>query len=172
VILVTTGTNGAPFDRLLEAVGAIRADEPLVVQHGPSHLRPAGATCVDYVSFAELVRLVREARVVVCHGGVGSILVSTLNGRRPLVVPRLARFGEVVDDHQLDLARRLDRAGLVRLVEDVSRLPELVELEPPPAQRANGLPATGLADDLRSYLFEQLGRDDPVSGAPPGARRR
>src|SRR3989442_5847956 len=126
MILVTTGTNGVAFDRLLRAVGAIETEEPLVVQHGPSSLRPSGARCVDYVSFAELVEFVQEARVVVCHGGVGSILVALINGKRPVVVPRLARYGEVVDDHQLELGQRLSEAGLVTLVEDVVRLPEFV----------------------------------------------
>ena len=38
-------------------------------------------------------------------------------GHAPIVVPRLHRFGEHVDDHQLDIARRLQERGLVRCVE-------------------------------------------------------
>jgi beta-1,4-N-acetylglucosaminyltransferase len=154
MILVTTGTNGAPFDRLLQEVDRI-GDEPLVVQHGPSALRLAHATCFDYVPFPELVGLVRDARVVVTHGGVGSILVSLTNGKRPLVVPRLARFGEAVDDHQLELAQRLDAAGLATHVSDVAQLPQLVR--PVSSNSAASAHASAaLVDDLRRYLSNAL----------------
>jgi UDP-N-acetylglucosamine transferase subunit ALG13 len=117
VILVTVGTHEAPFDRLLTAVCALAPDEELVVQHGPSRIRPPGATCVAYLAYDELVELAGRARVVVCHAGVGSIMTALACGKRPVVVPRLRRHAEHVDDHQLELARRLDREGLVVLVE-------------------------------------------------------
>ena len=68
MIFVTTGTC-EPFDRLLHAVDAASIDEELVVQHGFSPVRPHGARCVEFLPFAELVELVREARVVVTHAG-------------------------------------------------------------------------------------------------------
>jgi UDP-N-acetylglucosamine transferase subunit ALG13 len=159
MILVTTGTNGSPFDRLLREIGNIKVDEEIVVQHGPSALRPANATCVEYVRFPELVRLVRESRLVISHGGVGSILVATINGKHPLVVPRLARYGEVVDDHQHDLARRLERAQAVTLVEDPRRLPEIVQTAAHGSVVESNQAAGALVDDLRQYLFSSLGRD-------------
>jgi UDP-N-acetylglucosamine transferase subunit ALG13 len=152
VILVTTGTNGAPFDRLLQELERLDVGEKLVVQHGPSTVRPPHASCVRYVSFAELVDLVREARVVITHGGVGSILVSLTNGKRPLVVPRLARFGEAVDDHQLALARKLAEAHLVALVEDPRGLPELVRAQPEAPKPIGSLQGGVLLEDLGTYL--------------------
>jgi UDP-N-acetylglucosamine transferase subunit ALG13 len=149
VIFVTTGTNGEPFDRLLRAVGEIEG-ESLVIQHGPSTVRASHATSVAYVPFSELVGLVRTARVVVTHGGAGSILVALMEGKRPLVVPRLARFGEAVDDHQLELSRRLDQAGLVTLVSDLAQLPSLVRTVPATSTPAR--PSAALLDDLRRYL--------------------
>jgi beta-1,4-N-acetylglucosaminyltransferase len=154
MILVTTGTNGAPFDRLLQEVDRI-GDEPLVVQHGPSDLRLAHATCFDYVPFAKLVELVRDARVVITHGGVGSILVSLTNGKRPLVVPRLARYGEAIDDHQLELAQRLDAAGLATFVNDVARLPELVRPVSSDSA-ATAYASAALVGDLRRYLSDAI----------------
>ena len=161
MILVTTGTNGEPFDRLLRAVGEIEG-EPLVVQHGPSTLRAPHATSVAYVSFSELVELVRTARLVITHGGVGSILVALTNGKRPLVVPRLARFGEAVDDHQLELASKLDHEGLATLVGNVSQLPSLVRTVPAGATTMAARPSPALIDDLRSYLSHVCSNGDPA----------
>jgi beta-1,4-N-acetylglucosaminyltransferase len=125
MIFVTVGTNEARFDRLVRAAEPLAATEELVVQHGPSPVRPQGATCVDYLPFEELTDLVRRARIVVMHAGVGSIITALSNGARPVTVPRLRRFGEAVDDHQLTFVRRLHAEGLVELVEDPAELPDV-----------------------------------------------
>jgi len=117
MILVTVGTNEAPFDRLLHVFEVSPPEEELLVQHGPSSIRPPGATCVDYLPYDELAEAIRRARVVVTHAGVGSIMTALANGNRPVVVPRLRRFGEAVDDHQVELGHRLHEEGLVTLVE-------------------------------------------------------
>jgi UDP-N-acetylglucosamine transferase subunit ALG13 len=119
MILVTVGTNEARFDRLLRAVAGLSVAEPFVVQHGHSAaVGPSGATLVDFLPFDELVEHVRQARVVVTHAGVGSIMVALANGKRPVVVPRRKLHGEAVDDHQLQLGRRFGGVGLVTFVEE------------------------------------------------------
>jgi UDP-N-acetylglucosamine transferase subunit ALG13 len=154
MILVTTGANGAPFDRLLAVVERFETGEELVVQHGPSTIRPPGATCVDFVPFDELGELVARARVVVAHAGVGSILLCASKGRVPIVVPRLARYDEVVDDHQVLLARRLGASGNVVCAEDPENLPDLVATGIPGSDST--LPASSLMEDLRHYVDSVL----------------
>jgi UDP-N-acetylglucosamine transferase subunit ALG13 len=148
VIFVTVGTQEFPFDRLLSGLDGI--DEELVVQGGPSSVRPEGATWFDYLSYPEVRALARRSRVVVCHAGVGSVMTAVAEGKRPVVVPRLKRYRETVDDHQLPFARRLAEAGLVTLVEDPALLREaLAETPAAPASLGRG---GGLAADLRGYL--------------------
>ena len=122
MIFVTVGTNEARFDRLLQAVESFDDSDELVVQHGPSPVRPRGATCVDFLSFEEMIDHIRRARVLIMHAGVGSVLAALGNGARPLVVPRLKRFDEAVDDHQVAFGRRLHEEGLVEFVEDPAEL--------------------------------------------------
>jgi UDP-N-acetylglucosamine--N-acetylmuramyl-(pentapeptide) pyrophosphoryl-undecaprenol N-acetylglucosamine transferase len=126
MIFVSVGTNEARFDRLVHAVEGIGAGEEMIVQHGPSPVRPAGATCVDYLSFEEMTEHLAGARVAVLHAGVGSVLAALSSGTKPVVVPRLQRHGEAVDDHQVGFGRRLHEEGLVVLVEDLDRLAEVV----------------------------------------------
>lgn len=150
MIFVTVGTNEAPFDRLLRAIGALDPIE-FVIQCGASSVRPQGATCVDFLPFDELVAHVRAARLVVCHAGVGSVMVSLMEGKRPLVVPRLARFREAVDDHQLHFARRFAERGLVTLVEEPAGLGAAIAASGETSvSLSNG--ESRLALDLRRYL--------------------
>ena len=93
MIFVTVGTQLAPFDRLLEAVSALSSDEDVVVQHGISKVRPEGAVCVDFLPFDAYLDHIRRARVVIAHAGVGSTMIALLNGKRPIVMPRLGEFG-------------------------------------------------------------------------------
>jgi UDP-N-acetylglucosamine transferase subunit ALG13 len=174
MILVTTGTNGAPFDRLLRAVDAIDGAQPLIVQHGPSRIRPRGATCVAYLSFDDLVAHIRRAKVVITHGGVGSVVVALMNGRRALVVPRVAGFGEAVDDHQLAFGRKLAEAGLVTLVTDPARLRETLSSRAGERAIPNLPGAGGLAQELRTYLRSIVGETacDPIGDSRVGASLR
>jgi beta-1,4-N-acetylglucosaminyltransferase len=123
MILVTVGTNEAAFDRLLEAVESLPGGDELVVQCGSSSVRPSNAAqCYEFMPFDELVNEMRRARVVVTHAGIGSIMTALACGKRPVVVPRLVQYREAVDDHQLPVARRLEGAGLVTVVEDLAML--------------------------------------------------
>jgi UDP-N-acetylglucosamine transferase subunit ALG13 len=154
MILVTIGTS-VPFDRLLHAVGRIETAERIVVQRGNSMWCAAGVECVDFWPYDVLVDYVQRARIVVTHAGVGSILVCLQNGKRPIVAPRLRRFGEAVDDHQLELARRLHEAGVVTLVDDLQLLPRVV------ADDSEVLSVAleqhrALASELRDYLTQRV----------------
>jgi UDP-N-acetylglucosamine transferase subunit ALG13 len=151
MILVTVGISNLPFERLLSAVDKLpRTGEELVVQCGPAGTRPRGALCVDYLPFADFDRYVRDARVVICHAGIGSVGACLTSGRHPIVVPRLKQHGEAVDDHQRRFARRLAELGLASSIEDVRDLADAVRTAPT-RQPATGL-STELADELVAYI--------------------
>lgn len=157
MILVTVGTSTEPFDRLLDSIAEVAdGKERIIVQHGASAVRPAGADCVAFLDYDELLEHMRQARAIVTHAGVGSILAARLAGKRPLVVPRRRELGEAVDDHQLELASKLDEAGVVRLVADPASLPSALAEEALPLEGdAHG---SQLADDVRMYLLEHVAR--------------
>jgi UDP-N-acetylglucosamine transferase subunit ALG13 len=162
MIFVTVGTNEARFDRLLAAVAALEVDEEVVIQHGHSSaLGPPNASCVDFLPFDEMTAAIRAARIVITHAGVGSVMVALANGKRPVVVPRRKSFGEAVDDHQLQLARRFGAAGLVTFVEAVESLADAVAQE---QAAASVIPSSSsLSADLRRFL------EQAIAGAPSPA---
>ena len=91
-------------------------------------------------------------------------------GKRPVVVPRLSRFGEAVDDHQLPFAQRLAERGLVTLVDDESQLASAVASEQDAATLRSSA-RSGLADELASYLNTVLGRDSGTAAPDRGHSR-
>jgi UDP-N-acetylglucosamine transferase subunit ALG13 len=151
MIFVTVGTNEARFDRLLSALADAQLDERIVIQHGHSSpIGPAHAELVDFLPFEAMAEKIREARVVVTHAGVGSVMVALANGKRPVVVPRRKSFGEAVDDHQLQLGRRFAAAQLVTFVEAPEGLADALLHTP---EAATAVPRTStLAGELRRFV--------------------
>ncbi len=125
MIFVTVGTHQQPFERLIRGLAALPADE-LVVQHGSAPPPPGVRHAVRFMPFPEVLEHLRRADVVITHAGVGSILCATNAGHVPIVVPRLKRHGEHVDDHQVELIGELGRLGKVSVVWEVDELPGAV----------------------------------------------
>lgn len=156
MIFVTVGSSDLRFDRLVKAAVALELDEPIVVQCGPVSVVDSKAACVDYIDLADFERLVRVARVVVTHAGIGNVALCLRNRRRPVVVPRRRAFGEAADDHQLAFARRLAAKGLAIAVEDPSELGAAL-VAVPEAPSVN----VGLSPALAAELVEYIGRYAP-----------
>jgi len=57
------------------------------------------------------MRKLETAEAVICHGGSGTILDAIRCGHVPIIMPRLAIHREHVDDHQLQIAERLQQEG-------------------------------------------------------------
>jgi beta-1,4-N-acetylglucosaminyltransferase len=114
LILVTVGTHHQGFDRLVRSMDqlATQFDERVIIQRGSSSYRPRCAEHFRVTNSQEMAGLTQAARVVVGHAAAGAIILS-LNYDKPLVlVPRLRKLGEVLDDHQLELAKFLDDAKM------------------------------------------------------------
>lgn len=142
MIFATVGSTQIPFERFIRALETLPGDQ-LLVQHGPVP-PPAGAARANaFMQFPEMIESMEAADVVVCHAGAGSILCALRAGHRPVVVPRLKRYQETVDDHQVEFSRALAAEGKVIAVEDLGRLNEAVEAAPPrrpPEEQSELLP--------------------------------
>jgi UDP-N-acetylglucosamine transferase subunit ALG13 len=130
-VVVTVGTDHHPFDRLIGWTNDWLRQHP---EHIPGFFMQSGAASVQpdcpgsrFLDAGQLGALLDMADVMLCHGGPGSISDAWERGQVPIVVPRLRRLGEVVDDHQVDFCRKLAELGRVRLAEEPAGLAELLD---------------------------------------------
>jgi UDP-N-acetylglucosamine transferase subunit ALG13 len=163
MILVTVGMHNHPFDRLVKAADEMAAavEERVIIQRGVSRYEPRFCDSFDFVDEATMQGWLSEARVVIAHGGAGSIL-RTLEADKGLVlVPRRKCFGEIIDDHQLELTEALARQGRAVVVADPTQrtlCAAVVEAEHP----GSVAPAsTDLKRGLEKWLLEQASRVTP-----------
>ena len=153
---MTVGTHHDGFPRLLDAVAALPACD-LVVQYGHGSPPQHAAIAKSFMGFDEMLAHFDAADAVITHAGVGSILLAIRHGHVPVIMPRLRRYGEHVDDHQVDLARRLECEGRVLVAWEGSDLPRLLA-RTPPRTGVSGAPHTGLHDVLRLELLSAVRR--------------
>lgn len=128
MIFVTVGMLPSGFERLVKQMDEVagRIDEEVIMQIGGTKYTPSKAKHFVFAPEQEMKELYRRARVVVGHGGVGTILDVLHEGKPLVVVPRLKKYGEHIDDHQLLLIQELERDGKVTAVYDVERLGEVL----------------------------------------------
>jgi UDP-N-acetylglucosamine transferase subunit ALG13 len=123
---VTVGVERMPFVRLVKAVDHAVRDGLLspdtMIQRGHTPYVPQYCLNERFFSFDEMVDRVLNADLIICHAGVGSVLLCRDLGRIPLVMPRLGRMGEHVDDHQQAFARVMEAEGHLLTVHDTDGL--------------------------------------------------
>lgn len=124
-VLVTVGSEKFPFVRGLEMVrdGLSGARVKWQTGNTPTDGLDLQGDVRAWWPGDEIAAAAASADVVITHAGVGSILMVLRTGACPVIIPRMSRFGEHVDDHQMDLAEQLEERGLVRVLrpgDDVS----------------------------------------------------
>ncbi len=67
----------------------------------------------------------RRARIIVAHGGPATIYQALVSGKIPWVLPREKRFGEHVNDHQVEFCRFMEQTGLVRIITEATPIEKL-----------------------------------------------
>jgi beta-1,4-N-acetylglucosaminyltransferase len=128
LILVIVGLMYG-FERLVKQMDELagKIEEEVVIQIGNTPYRPKNARFFTFVSKEEINRLYDNARVVVCHAGVGSILTALDHGKPVIAVTRREKYGEHCDDHQLDIAGAMEKEGWISVVYDEKNLEEALK---------------------------------------------
>ena len=116
--LVLLGTQNNSFHRLLEEVqknidnGNIK--DEVIVQKGYTKFESSDMKIYDQVSAEKMKELVKQADLIITHGGVGSIITAIEQGKKVIAVPRLKKYKE--------------HAGYIIGIQEVSELPKALEM--------------------------------------------
>ena len=133
MIFVTLGTQDKHFDRLLKAVYKLETDEKIVAQIGSTEFKSSKPEekfeIHKFLSNEEFEKYMDEARVVITHAGVGTIIYGLKKHKKMIVAARLKKYGEHVNDHQLQILQTFASEGYIIPLENFDDLPKLLEME-------------------------------------------
>ena len=131
MIFVTLGSQKFQFNRLLKEIDVlvekkIITDE-VFAQIGYSDYLPSNYRYKNFLNRDEFAEMQKKADIVITHGGTGAIIGAVKMGKKVIAVPRLAKYGEHVDDHQIQLVEHFNEMELIYSCNDVQELKTAIE---------------------------------------------
>ena len=128
MIFVTVGSQKFQFNRLLKEIDKLIEKgiitEGVFAQVGASDYAPQHYADKAFLDKEEFADWQDKCDIVITHGGTGAIIGAIKKGKKVIAVPRLEKYGEHVDDHQLQLLRQFEGMGIIDVCYDINRLGE------------------------------------------------
>lgn len=157
-IFVMFGTQDKRFDRLMNAIL-----NPDIVDNHEIYMQLGYTVGIydkvhyqQYYTEEELLQQIKLADVVITHAGVGSI-VSCLKLNKPtIVVPRLGKYKEQNNDHQVQIMKRYLEQGYIIAVEDLALLDQAIEQSKTFKAKPYTADKQGIIDEITSFIKENI----------------
>lgn len=165
MITVTLGTIPYPFERaiiwldMLIRSGVV--SEPVFLQHGVTNVSAIATQplvqAVPFVDSKTLFQIVQNSRLVISHAGQGSTRALARQKKSFTLLPRLARYHEHIDDHQLLFAETVKKFGIsfCLTLDDL----EQVIIKPPPAFQISLFGGLKLSDHLSAIYPSEVAKN-------------
>ena len=125
MILVTVGTQDKSFKRLINEIDNLvknkKIKDEVIMQTGYTEYNGN----INHFAFAsqdELDDMVKKCDILITHAGVGSIFKGLEYGKKVIAVPRLKKYHEHVNNHQLDISKNFEERGYIMVVNDINDL--------------------------------------------------
>lgn len=155
LLFATVGAT-LPFDRLVAAVAELKAsgviEDEVRFQVGDGGLQPAVGRASETLPFDEVQALLKQASIVVCHGGTGSLITALREGCHVIAMPREASRGEHYDDHQAEITAAFAARGLIHVARNVEELASAIRA----TRERPRVAATTAPDELVRFLTAEM----------------
>ncbi|WP_183558407.1 glycosyltransferase [Mucilaginibacter sp. SP1R1] len=158
MIFVTTGTQ-EPFDRLIETIDDIAGQYPgltFVVQAFSSLYKAKNFDVLEFISAADFSSYMDKADLIISHAGMGTIISALVENKPIIVMPRLLRYNEHRNEHQLATARKFDALGYLHVAYDEHELmAKFITMWPDqlkPLHKIGNSASDTLLDSLRTFI--------------------
>lgn len=128
--LVILGTQDKQFKRLLDKIEEeIKKGnlEDVIVQSGNTKYKSKNMKVFDFIPMNKFNNFLKEADLIITHGGVGSIIQSLEQNKKIIAVPRLKEFKEHVNDHQIEIVEEFDKLGYIIGCNDLNDLEQCLK---------------------------------------------
>lgn len=132
LILVVLGTHELSFKRLLIEVESLIhhgiVTDHVIVQSGHTKYQSDVMEIHNFVSYEQMERWFELAEYIISHAGTGSVITGLKKGKTVIAVPRMKKYREHNDDHQLQIVNALGSEGHIIPCHDVRELKLAVKL--------------------------------------------
>ncbi len=160
MIFVTLGSQKFQFNRLLQKIDELVKEEAIkeeiFAQIGYSDYKPENYQYKDFLNRNEFSEIQSKADVVITHGGTGAIIGAVKKGKKVLAVPRLAKYGEHVDDHQIQLLQQFDGMEIIEACYELDDFEKALKKLRETEYRKYETNTKKIIDSIEDYLRSEL----------------
>ncbi|WP_159723674.1 PssE/Cps14G family polysaccharide biosynthesis glycosyltransferase [Enterococcus sp. CSURQ0835] len=132
MIFVTLGSQRFQFNRLLkyidELVDSDGIEEEVFAQVGYSDYIPKNYSFEQFLDRDEFKINIEKANIIITHAGTGAIITGLKNKKNVIAVPRLAMYGEHIDDHQLQIVDNFTKKNYIMSAQNAESIRESIIL--------------------------------------------
>ena len=126
MIFVTVGTHEQQFDRLIKEVDRLKKEnliqDEVFIQTGYSNYIPKYCEWEKIISYEKMNQMIEESDIIITHGGPATFMGVIAKGKVPIVVPRQKKFGEHVNDHQMEFVEKVLNIYNLTVITNISNL--------------------------------------------------
>lgn len=130
MIFVTLGSQKFQFNRVLIQLDKLCEEKKIYgevfAQIGYSDYKPKNFKYKEFIDREEFKEIMKKSDIVIAHGGTGAIITAIKQGKKVIGIPRLAKYGEHVDDHQIQLVKEFEESELIKAVYDEKDLEKIL----------------------------------------------
>ena len=131
MIFVTLGSQKFQFNRLLMELDKLveekKISNDIFAQIGYSDYKPKNYEFKEFLDREQFAEFMDKCDTVITHGGTGAIVGAVKRDKKVIAVPRLAKFGEHVDDHQLQIIDQFTNMNFIVGVKETNEIYEALE---------------------------------------------
>lgn len=129
MVFVAIGTQKQQFTRIFKKIedSKIMENEEIIAQSGFTKFDSKKIKMLGFIEQKKLNEYIKEADFVICHGGVGTIFSALNMGKKVLVMPRLKKYKEHKNDHQVEICRELEKEGYILYIKEDDDIDEKIK---------------------------------------------
>ena len=126
MIFVTLGSQKFQFNRLLKEIDRLieagNIKEKVFAQTGYSDYEPRYYEYKKFLDREDFSNIMRSCDKIITHGGTGAIINAVKKEKKVIAVPRLVKYGEHVDNHQLQIIEQFKEMNFVEGINEIEEL--------------------------------------------------
>ena len=132
MILVTVGSQKFQFNRLLEKIDKLIdkniINDKVFAQIGSSDYKPKNYEYIDFMNQDEFNKKLDECDLLITHAGTGVIVNALKKEKKVIAIPRLSKYKEHVDDHQIQLIKQFDELNFIEPCYELDELEDKLKI--------------------------------------------
>ncbi len=131
MIFIILGSQKFQFNRILKEIDRLCENgtitDQVFAQIGYSDYKPRHFEFKEFLDRDEFDDCVDGADIIITHAGTGSVIGAIKKGKKVIAIPRLLKYGEHIDNHQVQLVKEMRNSGYICGIVDCSKIADAIE---------------------------------------------